>query len=90
MTVTIADGAFADGTTMQVSYMRLRLESWYGHQDERERVALMYAPQVTPEQVEHFTTDAAGDPALLTRRSAAMASSDMRRPRRVRAATASR
>jgi hypothetical protein len=25
----------------------------------------MYAPQVTPEQVSHFTTDAPGDPALL-------------------------
>jgi hypothetical protein len=64
--VTIADGPFADGTTMQVSYMRLRLDSWYGQQDERERVALMYAPQVTPVQVERFTTDAAGDPALLS------------------------
>jgi hypothetical protein len=63
--VTIADGRFANGTTMQVSYMRLRLESWYGQMGERERVALMYAPQVTPRQVEHLTTDAAGDPALL-------------------------
>ncbi len=63
--VTIADGPFAGGTTMQVSYMRLRLDSWYEQLEERERVALMYAPQVTPEQVSHFTTDAAGDPALL-------------------------
>ena len=63
--VTIADGPFAGGTTMQVSYMRLRLDSWYEQLDQRERVALMYAPQVTPEQVSHFTTDAPGDPALL-------------------------
>jgi len=63
--VTISAGAFANGTTMQVSYMRLRLDSWYGQLDQRERVALMYAPQVTPQQVEHFTTDAAGDPSLL-------------------------
>jgi hypothetical protein len=63
--VTIADGPFAGGTTMQVSYMRLRLDSWYEQLDQRERVALMYAPQVTPEQVSHFTTDAASDPALL-------------------------
>ncbi len=62
--VTIAEGPFAGGTTMQVSYMRLRLDSWYGQLDERERVALMYAPQVTPEQVSRFTTDAASDPAL--------------------------
>jgi hypothetical protein len=63
--VTIPDGPFADGTTMQVSYMRLRLDSWYGQLDRRERVALMYAPQVTPEQAERFTTDASGDPSLI-------------------------
>ena len=63
--VTISAGPFAGGTTMQVSYMRLRLDSWYEQLGERERVALMYAPQVTPEQVNHFTTDAPGDPALL-------------------------
>jgi hypothetical protein len=63
--VKIAEGPFAGGTTMQVSYMRLRLDSWYEQLGERERVALMYAPQVTPEQVDHFTTDAASDPALL-------------------------
>jgi hypothetical protein len=63
--VTIAQGPFADGTTMQVSYMRLRLDSWYQDLDERERVARMYAPQVTPAQVAHFTTDAPGDPAQL-------------------------
>ena len=32
---------------------------------ERERVARMYAPQVTPAQVAHFTTDAESDPSLL-------------------------
>jgi dye decolorizing peroxidase len=62
--VTIADGPFAQGTTMQASYMRLRLESWYGQLDERERVARMYAPQVTPAQARRFTTDAEGDPKL--------------------------
>ena len=63
--VTIAEGPFADGTTMAVSYMRLRLDSWYQDLDERERVARMYAPQVTPAQVAHFTTDAPSDPARL-------------------------
>jgi dye decolorizing peroxidase len=61
--VTIADGPWTGGTTMHVSYMRLRLDSWYGLLNERERVARMYAPQVTPEQVKRFTTDAASDPA---------------------------
>ncbi|HUN77434.1 MAG TPA: hypothetical protein VMU32_00780 [Solirubrobacteraceae bacterium] len=60
--VTIATGPFAQGTTMQASYMRLRLESWYGELDEDERVARMYAPQVTPEQARRFTTEAGGDP----------------------------
>jgi hypothetical protein len=50
---------------MQVSYMRLRLDSWYDQLDEKQRVALMYAPQVTPNQVSHFTTDAESDPNRL-------------------------
>jgi dye decolorizing peroxidase len=61
--VTIVGGPFAGGTTMQASYMQLRLESWYGQLDERERVARMYAPQVTPAQADAFTSDAASDPA---------------------------
>jgi hypothetical protein len=60
--VTIAAGPFAGGTTMQVSYMRLRLDSWYTLLDERERVARMYAPEVTPAQVARFTDDAPSDP----------------------------
>ena len=63
--ITIAAGPFAGGTTLQVSYMRLRLDSWYQNLNERERVARMYAPQITPEQVDHFTTDAESDPDLL-------------------------
>ena len=63
--VAIATGPFAHGTTMQVSYMRLRLDSWYDELSERERVARMFAPQVTPKQVKHFTTDAESDPNLL-------------------------
>ncbi len=63
--VTIQNGPFAGGTTMQVSYMRLSLDTWYQNLTERERVARMYAPQVTPDQVAHFTTDASSDPDLL-------------------------
>ncbi len=63
--VTIDAEPFAGGTTMHVSYMRLRLDSWYGQLSQRERIARMYAPQVTPGQVEHFTTDAESDPKLL-------------------------
>ena len=63
--VTITDGPFAGGSTMHASYLRLRLDTWYAQLSQRERVARMYAPQVTQEQVDHFTTDAESDPNLL-------------------------
>ena len=63
--VTITSGPFANGTTMHVSYMRLRLDSWYTDLSESQRVARMFAPEVTPQQVAHVTTDAASDPNLL-------------------------
>jgi hypothetical protein len=63
--VAIADGPFADGTTMGVSHLRLRLDSWYGEMGEDERVALMYAPQVSPEQARRVTTDPPADPGRL-------------------------
>jgi Dyp-type peroxidase family len=61
--VTIGAGPFTGGTTMHVSYMRLRLDSWYGVLDEKERTARMYAPEVTPADVSRFTDDAPSDPA---------------------------
>jgi dye decolorizing peroxidase len=63
--VTIADGPFAGGTTMHVSRMRLRLDSWYGMLDDEERVARMYAPQISQAQVDRFTTDAPSLPGKL-------------------------
>jgi hypothetical protein len=63
--VTIPDGPFAQGTTMHISYMRLRLDSWYRDLSDRERVARMYGPQVSVEQAKHFTTDAESHPQLL-------------------------
>ncbi|HZO76400.1 MAG TPA: hypothetical protein VFB39_00045 [Solirubrobacteraceae bacterium] len=62
--VTIPSGPFAQGTTMHVSYMRLRLDSWYSDLSDRDRVARMFAPQVSPRQAAHFTTDAKSDPNL--------------------------
>jgi hypothetical protein len=64
--VAIASGLFAGGTTMAVSHMRLRLDSWYGELSPGERVARMYAPQVSVAQVARFTTDAESDPGRLT------------------------
>ena len=63
--VTIPDGPFAGGATMHASYLRLRLDTWYAQLSQQERVARMYAPQVTQAQVNHFTTDAESDPNLL-------------------------
>jgi hypothetical protein len=63
--VTIQAGPFAQGTTMQVSYMRLRLDSWYQDLSHPERVQRMYGAQVTPRQAEQFTTDAESDPQRL-------------------------
>ena len=63
--VTIAGGPFAEGTTMQVSYMRLQLTQWYQGLSYGERVARMYSPETTAEQVKHFTTDAESNPKLI-------------------------
>jgi hypothetical protein len=60
--VTISGGSFADGTTMQVSYMRLRLDSWYRNLSDRDRVGLMYSPETTVADVNRFTTDAESEP----------------------------
>ena len=68
--VTIVDGPFAGGTTMHVSYMRLRLDSWYGLLNEKERTARMYAPEVTPGDVARFTDDAPSDPGKYARAAA--------------------
>ena len=63
--VTIPAGPFAEGTTMHVSHMRLRLDSWYGDLSADQRVARMYAPQITRHEVSELTTDAESDPRLL-------------------------
>jgi dye decolorizing peroxidase len=63
--VTIPSGAFADGTTMAVSYMTLSLSSWYGQLSEEERVQRMYSPQTTLAAQRRFTTDAESNPAKL-------------------------
>jgi hypothetical protein len=64
--VTIVTGPFAQGTTMQVSYMRLRLDGWYRNLSYRERVARMYAPEITPQRLKRLTSDAASDPGQTT------------------------
>lgn len=60
--VAISEAPFVDATTMQVSYMRLRLAQWYDELSAADRVALMYSPQTTVAAARRFTTDAAGNP----------------------------
>jgi hypothetical protein len=60
--VTIPAGPFAQGTTMQVSHMRLQLADWYDRISAAERVALMYSPQTSVAAAQRFTTDASGNP----------------------------
>ncbi len=63
--ITIRSGPFAQGTTMAVSYIRLRLDGWYERLDERGRVARMYSPQTTPADLARITTDAPSQPGQI-------------------------
>ncbi len=56
--VAIPDGPLAGGTTMQVSWLRLRLEGWYELLDPEERVDRMFAPSLTSDDVEALTSEA--------------------------------
>jgi len=49
--VTIPDGPFVDGTTMQVSKLRLHLEQWYEQDDRFHRVATMFCPVHAEEEL---------------------------------------
>jgi hypothetical protein len=55
--VTIANGSFADGTTMQVSYMRETLDGWYRKLSQEDRIALMYSPETDAAGVRRITED---------------------------------
>jgi hypothetical protein len=63
--IAISEAPFAEGTTMQVSYMRLRLTQWYDELTAADRVALMYSPQTTVAAARRFTTDASGEPGRI-------------------------
>lgn len=54
--VTIPDGEFAGGTTMHLSRLRLSLTHWFA-MTQAERVARMFSPEFTPDDVEGFTDD---------------------------------
>jgi hypothetical protein len=59
--VAIESGPFADGTTQQLSRIRLRLDDWYGEQDHDERVGEMFCPFHAEEGLVEETGDELGD-----------------------------
>ncbi len=56
--VAIPDGPFAEGTTMQVSELRYRLDGWYVDLDQADRVDLMFAPQMQQADVDALQDEA--------------------------------
>lgn len=55
--VTIDSGAYADGTTMHVSHLRQSLGKWFEAFGEDERIARMFSPEFSPDDVAGFTDD---------------------------------
>lgn len=56
--VTVAAGPLAGATTMHVSRMRLRLDSWYELLDDDQRAARMFAPQTSDVEARATTNNA--------------------------------
>lgn len=53
--VTIESGALEGGTTMHLSHLRQSLDRWFESFDRDDRVARMFSPEFSPEDVEGFT-----------------------------------
>lgn len=62
--VTIDSGAYAGGTTLHVSHLRQSLGRWFEAFDEAERVARMFSPEFSPDDVGRFTDDVPFDDAV--------------------------
>lgn len=62
-TVAIADGPFEGGSTLQLSRLRLDLDSWYDLEKD-ERVTLMFSPDHTEEDVGEVGEFLANDSGL--------------------------
>ena len=56
--VTVESGPLAGATTMHVSRMRLRLDSWYELLDDDQRAARMFAPQTSDAEARATTNEA--------------------------------
>ncbi|MFB6302829.1 MAG: hypothetical protein ABEH78_08220 [Haloferacaceae archaeon] len=55
--ITIQDGQYAGGTTMHLSHLQESLDDWWNALDAEDRVARMFSPEFSPEEVADFTDD---------------------------------
>lgn len=64
--VTIQEGPFADGTTLQLSRIRLHLQQWYEQDSRNQRVAKMFCPVHAEEDMVEGAGDNLGDSSGMT------------------------
>lgn len=64
--VTIQEGPFADGTTLQLSRIRLQLQQWYEQDSRDQRVAKMFCPVHAEENMVEGAGDNLGDSSGMT------------------------
>ncbi|WP_211609234.1 DUF7405 family protein [Halogranum amylolyticum] len=55
--VTIERGEYAGGTTMHLAHLRESLDRWWEGLDESDRVARMFSPEFSPDDVARFTDE---------------------------------
>lgn len=55
--VTIQDGRYAEGTTMHLSHLTESLDDWWTALDDDGRVARMFSPEFSPDDVADFASD---------------------------------
>ncbi|USZ69816.1 Tat pathway signal protein (plasmid) [Halorussus salilacus] len=63
--VTIPEGPFAEGTTLQLSRIRLQLRQWYEQDSRSQRVAKMFCPVHAEEDLVEGAGDNLGDTAKI-------------------------
>ena len=64
--VSIQNGPFADGTTFQISRIRLQLEQWYEQDSRDQRVAKMFCPVHAEENLVDGVGENLGDESKMT------------------------
>jgi len=64
--VSIRAGPFADGTTQQLSFIRLHLQQWYEQDSRYHRVATMFCPIHAEDELVEGSGDNLGDTSRMT------------------------